>query len=90
MFEGLVGGQKFVGGIAPLQYRKKGYITYRGTHPDHRDRSGRLREVPPNTSLKFVPIFDTVVSIFETCMSNRKCPQSVGGADEAGAWMGQG
>ena len=24
MFEGLVGGQKFVGGIAPLQYRKKG------------------------------------------------------------------
>ena len=71
MFEGLVGGQKFVGGIAPLQYRKKGYITYRGTHPDHRDRSGRLREVPPNTSLKFVPIFDTVVSIFETCMSNR-------------------
>ena len=66
-----MGGQKFVGGIAPLQYRKKGYITYRGTHPDHRDRSGRLREVPPNTSLKFVPIFDTAVSIFVTCMSNR-------------------
>ena len=72
MFEGLVGGQKFVGGIAPLQYRKKGYITYRGTHLDHRDRSGRLREVPPNTSLKFVSIFDTAVSIFVTCMSNRK------------------
>ena len=72
MFEGLVGGQKFVGGIAPLQYRKKGYITYRGTHPDHRDRSGRLREVPPNTSLKFVSIFDTAVSIFVTCMSNRR------------------
>ena len=72
MFEGLVGGQKFVGGIAPLQYRKKGYITYRGTHPDHRDRSARLREVPPNRSLKFVRIFRTPVRIFRTCMRNRK------------------
>ena len=66
MFEGLVGGQKFVGGIAPLQFRKKGYITYRGTHPDHRDRSARLREVPPNRSLKFVRIFRTPVRIILT------------------------
>ena len=71
MFEGLVGGQKFVGGIPPLQYRKKGYITYRGTHPDHRDRSARLREVPPNRSLKFVRIFRTPVRIFRTCTTNR-------------------
>ena len=66
-----MGGQKFVGGIAPLQYRKKGYITHRGTHPDHRDRSARLREVPPNTSLKSVRLCRTVVRHFLTYVRNR-------------------
>jgi len=52
--------------------RKKGYITYRGTHPDHRDRSGRLREVPPNTSLKSVRLCRTAVRHCLTYVRNRR------------------